>query len=802
MLNQHIKASFRKFKHEKVYFFVSVVGLAIAGAAVLAIASFVSFERSYDSFHEHKDRIYRVTETFKDDGAAVHSAMTHAPLGEVLNGRVSGIRHWTRILPVTAYLSTDDRDKKIESSICFVDSVFFKVFSFNLLDGSPDVLNAPFSIVLTRKKAIEYFGSTEVIGRQLKFTDDDKLFTFFVVGVVDDVPENSHIRFDFLASFSSLDQIMPWYNNWHYPPAYMYVLCDSLVNSTRLNAIITREARSHQPDEVKADSRTYLLQELLSIHLHSSLRDEWSASTSNNILTVLSWVSSIILFLAIVNFVNLSTAQAIKRTHESGIRKALGASQTSLAKGFIIENALLILIGLLAATGLSKLIVSTILSDFIDVTNLSLYPLTGILPFTYTLLVVLLIILISCFYQLLIARKLKPFDVIKDGFNNTGNFPIRKILISFQFFVAGLLLTVTMIMIAQIDYLQTKNLGFKKDEIVVIPLTDKFSSANYQELKNNLLQQVIVKEVCLSSGIPSFDGFYGHSIKIEGRPDELVIEGLGVDEDFVSTFGLNIPIGRDFSRDIASDQREAFIINESAVRMLGLENPIGKELEMTVYVGKRDLRKGKIIGVVSNFNYRTLHTTIEPLLLYINKHVNYADFLSVRLASGTNPSEAIAALARSWQSFNSDIPFDYYFLDARISSLYQKETMLGKLISYFSILALTISSLGLFSISAYYIQHRMKEASIRKVMGATVLEMWRLLIWEYILLVLLVMIIVVPLAWSLTDWWLSGFAYRITPSLYMFFLSTVVMLLVVVMATAYHTLRASLVNPIKYLKQE
>lgn len=802
MLNQHIKASIRKFKREKVYFFASLAGLAIAGAAVLAITSFVGFERSYDRFHKHQDRIYRVTEIFKDDGETVHSAMTHAPLGEVLNGRVSGIEHWVRILPYTAYLSTDDRDKRIESSICFVDSAFFKVFSFKVIEGNSNGLTAPFSILLTRKKAIEYFGSTEVIGKQLQLADDEKSHTFFVVGVVDDVPENSHIKFDFLISFSSLDQIMPWYNNWHHPPTFMYVLRDPLVNSPILDATITREARSHQPDEIKAEARTYQLQELLSIHLYSSLRDEWNSSVSNNILTVLSWVSVIILFLAIVNFVNLSTAQAIKRTHESGIRKALGASQISLAKGFIIENALLIMIGLVAATGLSKLIEWTILADFIDVTQLRPYPVTGILPFIYTLLVVLSIILISCFYQLLAARKLKPFEAIKGGFNNTGNFPIRKILISFQFFVAGLLLTVTMIMIAQIDYLQTKNLGFKKDEIVVLPLTDKFSSANYQELKSKLLQQVMVKEVCLSSGIPGFEGFYGHSIKIEGRPDELIIEGLGVDEDFVSTFGLNIPMGRDFSRDIASDQREAFIINESAVRMLGLENPIGKELEMTVYIGKRDLRKGKIIGVVSNFNYRTLHTTIEPLLLYINKHVNYADFLSVRLASGTNPSDAIKTLALSWQSFNRDIPFGYYFLDERISTLYQKETMVSKLVSYFSILSLIISSLGLFAISAYYIQHRMKEASIRKVMGATALEMWRLLIKEYVLLVLLVMIIVVPLAWSLTDQWLSGFAYRINPSVIIFLASTALMLAVVILATAYHTLRATFVNPVKFLRQE
>jgi putative ABC transport system permease protein len=803
MWRNYILIAWRNLLKEKTYSLLNIVGLAVGLASVLVIYRFIDFELSYDKFHSNHKAIYRIGEEFDDDAQRVRSAMSHAPVAEILANQVAGVKNVIRIYPQSAFISADKQTKYRENLFCFADSLFFDTFSFEPIAGSlSDALNSPFSVVLTEKMANKYFGTTDIIGKEIQFEDETKSYVYNITGVIKNVPQNSHLTFNFIASFSTLEKTMSWYKSWHYPAMYIYLSAEENTSSSELYSNIQKGIDTHQPDYVKEEKRAYVLQPLTSIHLHSNLEFEWEANSHYRYIQIFGWLGLFILLIACINFMNMATAQATKRALEIGLRKTLGGLKSQLVYQFISETLVYVTIAFLISLVISEIALKFLLSELIN-KDLSLFI---FLHWTHALIgigFIIIVALIAGLYPAVYLSTLHPTHAIKSGIADRGRSNLRKGLVTFQFIISGILICATIIIASQINYLQNKNLGFDKELIVSIGLTDRYAQANYTKLKEDLLKESSVVSAGLSSALPANGTFHGFDVKIEGQKDTegINIKTLGTDEDFIKTYGLTILSGRDFSKEIITDQTEAFILNEAAALKFGWKNPVGKDFEMTIYTGKPVLRKGKVIAVVKDFNFQSLHNAVEPLVMYINKHPYYAEFLSVRMQPG-NLKSAVNLLQKKWKDFNPEKPLEYNFLDDGLKKLYQNEMKANWIFTIFTIISVAISALGLFALASYSASKRAKEMGIRKVFGASINQILLLQAKEYVIIILLANAIVIPACWYWAKGWLSNFAYHIMINPLMF-LATVLISLILAMATvAFHSIKLAGQNPVYTIRHE
>ncbi|MCI0750248.1 MAG: ABC transporter permease [Flammeovirgaceae bacterium] len=803
MLKNYILVSIRNMSREKIYASLNIVGLAVGIACVLVIYSYVRFELSYDKFHINHQNIYRVTEEFEDDALRVRSAMSHAPLGDILSDNLAGLKAVVRIYPQSAFISIDKQTKYRESRFCFVDSLFFGTFTFQTINGSLNhALDDPFSVVLTKSTALKYFGDTNIVGKELIYEDETKSYSYNVTAVIKDVPQNSHFNFNFIASFSTLEKFMPWYNNWHYPAMYVYLQMNEYSSFEKLKNTITSLIDKHQPDYVKEEKRAFVIQPLTDIHLHSNLEFEWEANSNAKYLNTFSLLGIFILVIAGINFMNLATAQAAKRSREIGVRKVLGGYRAQLVWQFLSETLAYVLIAFIVSLLLTELSLRFILQGIIQ-KNLTVFDLLdwphALLCVTFILLVSLLAGLYPAFY----LSGFRPSQVIKGALKPEGKTDFRKSLVTFQFIVSCLMISATVIVSSQINYLRNKHLGFDKEHIITISLTDRHSQGNYTVLKEKLLAESGVLSVGLSSALPGKGTFHGFEVKPEGSDPEkeISIKTLGVDEDFLKTYGINVAEGRDFSKDILTDQTGAFILNKAAALKFGWANPVGKDFELTVYINGAIQRKGKVIGLIDDFNFQSLHNQVEPLVLYINKHPYYAEHLSVRMQSG-NLAGSVGIIQKSWKEFHPDKPLEYQFLNDDLNKLYGFEMKISSIFSSLTIIAMIISVLGLFGLSSFMASKRSKEMGIRKVFGANVRQLLSIQFREYLYMILIANAIVIPLCWYWATYWLDNFAYHVTIQPIMFMITLVGSLLLAVVTVSFHSIKVARNNPIDTIRYE
>jgi putative ABC transport system permease protein len=805
MIRYNLRLAFRSLWKKRIFALINVAGLAIGLSAVLVISAYLREELSYDNFHDHGNEIYRITEEYKDDVKQVHSAMNHGPLADLISEQLPGLKNCVRMLPYPAYVSPDKITKYRENSIVFADSTFFKMFSFESVSGRlSDAMQSPFSVVLTESTALKYFGTTDAAGLELYYEDERAAFTYYVSAVIRDVPQNSHFSFDFLFNLASLRIVMPWFNSWHYPPMYIYVQMAEGMNAAIIQSNIQKIADTHAPQEVKAEKRKYAVQPLRTIHLHSTLTNEWQANTSILYVRIFAAIVLFLLAIACINFMNLSTAQSTQRAREVGIRKVMGAFRAQLVRQFLGEAFLVSCISLIISLAVAELLLMTLFRQVIGKELSLVFLVTGYNSFA----LVGFLILISCLAGLYPAISLsgfRPALALKGKTDSPGSvLSLRRALVIFQFFVSALLLIGTIVVLRQFHLLQNKNLGFDKEQLVTIKLVDRRSSGNYQVLKNMLLGETGIKSAAVSSEVPGGQNFYGFEVNPEGFPKfTMSMNSLGMDEDFISTYGIPLAAGRDFSKNIPSDETQAFLLNESAVRFLGWspQSAIGKTFELIVYTGQREERKGRIIGVVKDFNYQTLHSKIEPLVMYMNKHVYYCDYLTVRTTENDIPA-LVSLLKRKWKEFHPEKPLEFQFVNDQLQKHYVAEERISAILSSFAVLSIAISCMGLFGLSAFSAQRRTKEIGIRKVLGANIAQIVKMLSTEYVMMIVFANLLAWPVAYYASIWWLDRFPYRIEFGFDILLVVLGLALVIALVTVSIQSLKAAIANPVKTLRSE
>ena len=795
MIKNYLTVAVRNIARNKTFSAINILGLAIGMACCILILLYVQDELSYDQYHEHAHRIYRVAAEGKVAGTMRQFAITPFPMGPAL------VRDYPEVIKAVRFFQGTNPRRLVEDQhghvffedgVLFTDANVLEVFNFPLSQGDPKTaFLEPFSIVITEAVAQKYFGKQNPMGQTLTL---DKKAWFKVTGVLKDTAHNTHSQFDFLAS--PILQEPGWFNH----EFYTYLLLQQNDSAGELEAKLPNFIETHAGEQYKAAGLTikYFLQPLTDIHLHSHL--EWEMSPNGDIRYVYLFLSIafFVLVLACVNFMNLSTARSATRSKEVGMRKVVGANRSQLIRQFIGESIWLALVALLFAIVLVELSLPEF-NAFIQRELALNY--TGNWHVVLALLSVALFAgLLSGIYPAFFLSAFQPVEVLKRmltrGLKTSSS---RKTLVVFQFVISIILIIGTVVVYGQVDYIRNKKLGFNKEHVIVMPNPGKQLTERYRSILStygnvlNTSRSVSVPGRKLPSNLfrPSSDSAYS---------DGLIINHLQVDHGFISTYGLELIEGRDFSKDISSDKYGTFILNEAAMRKLGWTSRANQKLELIFPEGGKlkVVVQGDVVGIVKDFHYKSLHHEIEPLIIMT---VNWFAYFSIRIRSD-DVAGTLSFLKAQWKEIAPNKPFDYFFLDDDYDKLYRAEEQIGTLFGLFSLLAIFVASLGLFGLASFTAQQRIKEIGIRKVLGASVSNLVLLLSKEFAILVGLANLITWPIAYYAMNRWLQDFAYRIDLEIWAFVLSGFLALLIALTTVSYQAYKVARTNPVDALRYE
>ncbi|MFO7446714.1 MAG: ABC transporter permease [Ignavibacteriaceae bacterium] len=807
MLKNYLKIAFRNLVRYKAYSVINISGLAIGITCFMLIYLFIKDELSYDKFHSKADRIYRVTERIDADGQGENSSSNPFPVMKaMLNDYPHLIEEGVRLFNFQQpTLTLEYKDQKFnESKIFFADSTFFKVFDFPLAVGDKNtVLAKPNSVVLTKKLANKYFGDENPVGQSILYEGN---FNLAVTGVFEDLPLQSHMDFDCLISFSTIYQITGgnfFDQQWIWNPCWTYILLKDGVNPGELEKQFPEFVQKYYPDFIKPQV-SHSLQALTDIHLHSKLDYEMYQNNDAANIYIFSAVGIMILFIACINFMNLATARSARRAREVGMRKVLGAEKKQLVKQFLGESTILSFIAVIIAALFVELLIPLF-------NNLAGKELTFDLFSDPATLVVLLVVglvvgIVSGLYPAFFLSASEPIKVVKSSFKlETKSVLLRKGLVVLQFAISLALIIGTLVVYEQLNYMQNANLGFNKEQIVVIPFRPPIVN-RYEAFKNDLLRNNNITHVSVMNEIIG-QHHNTHEINYEGMETDKVVyfPGLLVDEDFSETFDLQIIAGRDFSKEYPRDDSLGIIINEATVKNLGWGSPeeaINKKFSTSFGGGISNSER--VIGVVKDFNFVSLKKPIEAFFLDIAPAQTRPFFLkyaAARIKPG-DVKNTIAYIGEQWNRSMPEYPFEFSFLDENLNQMYKEQDNLGKLVAYFSILAILIACLGMFALASFSAEQRTKEIGIRKVLGASVSGIILLFSKDFMKLILLAVIIASPAAYFVLDKWLDDFAFRINISFSVFIIAAAITLLIALSTISYQAIRAALANPVKAVKYE
>ena len=823
MIQNYIKIAWRNLVRNKVSSIINIGGLAIGLACVLLIGMYVKDELGYDRFFKDANRIYRVNtheKTGNDEFVAGH---TPPPVGAALMSNFPEVESYTRIfLPgdeVVHYLDNGQRHSLTEKSLLSVDSNFLQFFSYPLLAGDPKTcLNGPNYIVLTEKAAKKYFGDASPIGKNLVFDEYAKPFT--VTAVLKDLPEQSSLQFDVLQSNVGMPPVKRF--NWSWIWLQMGTYVKLKANAPNDEASIKRlEARFPAMVRVQAASAfkrlgqpfdqfiknggkyDISLQPLTAIHLLSqNIGSRYINQSDIKYVYIFSAVALFIMLLACVNFMNLATAQSAKRAKEVGIRKVLGSERGQLIGQFMSEAFLYTA----SATLIACFIVAACLPAFnqLAAKELSLQTFFNVYTVAALVLLVLLTTLLAGMYPAFFLTSFKPAAVLKgsaDADKTGGGFFTRNALVVFQFSVSTVLIICTIVVYKQLMYNQSKDLGFNKENVLIVANADRLGQ-HEESFRQELLQLPGVGGASISTSLPTQKS-YTDTYKPEDDENmtasgkDLWLSGYMADESFVPTLKLQILEGRNFAKNFTDSA--SIILNETAVKQIGWSNPIGKTI---FYPG--DQRRFKVIGVVRDFNTESLRNPISSFALFYKTsqaiHVAPA-YLAVRIKPG-DYQKAIGHIQAKWAEFMPDNPFEYSFLDAEFDSLYRTDQTIGKVFSVFTFLSLTVACLGLLGLAMFTAERRTKEIGIRKVLGASVQNVVTMLSKDFLKLVMIASLIAFPVAWYAMNKWLQDFAYKTDISWWVFAISTGAVCAIALFTISFQSLKAAMTNPVESLRSE
>ncbi|SDT29720.1 putative ABC transport system permease protein [Mucilaginibacter mallensis] len=798
MIRNYIKTAYRSLLKNKGFTVLNVLGLSVGLATCLLIVFYVVDEFSYDRYNTNADRIYRITENARLNGNEGSYAGTEKPLMDALKS-FPQIEKTARLFPKeTLFISSQKfsirkgNNNIQEKNVVFAESNLFDVFTLPMTDGSPSTsLTEPHSAVITESMAKKYFNKTNVVGQTLTINDTS---VYKITGVIKDIPSQSHFNYDFFLSYSSLPESRA--GGWGYSGIHNYVLLKPATNVKALEAQILKVELKNSPP-VWTTGSNYLkivLTPLLDIHLKSTSQYELMQNGNIEYVYIFSAIAILVLLIACVNFMNLSTARSANRAKEVGVRKVLGSARKYLIAQFLTESILVTLVSTFIAVALAWLAMP-LFNQMAD-KHLAITPhaFTWLLP---ALLVIVLVIgFLAGSYPAFFLSAFQPIDVLKgkvaSGFK--GGF-LRSFLVVFQFSISIFLIIGTLVIYNQLNYIHTKSLGYNRSQMLVIKNTNVLGK-QAKILKQEVKQTQGVANATMTTYLPTGDdrnitGLFPE-LPIDIKHD-LLTEFWPVDEDYINTLGIKLISGRNFSAQLASDTA-ALIVNEAFVRRFGQKDPLNK----TIYRDSYGIQAFHIIGVVKDFHYSSLRDEIKPLALVYNEDKGS---ITARVSTANLPA-LMSQIQDKWKDLSPNNQFTWSFMDQDFDATYRSEQRIGTIFISFTALAIAIACLGLFGLAAYAAEQRNKEIGIRKVLGASVSTIVSMLSMDFIKLVFIAILISSPLAWWAMNKWLQDFAYRINIQWWIIALAGFTAIFIAFITISFQSIRAALANPVESLRSE
>ncbi len=818
MIKNYLKVALRAILRSRLTSTINVLGLALALTSAVLIYLFTKDELSYDRYHSKADRTYRITrEFFSRNGTSnLHLAAIAPPIGPLVKNDFGEVELMARTLEYSIVMAIEENGERTkistEPNVFVAEPDLFKILDINVVSGDPQKsLERPQTVMLSESAAKKYFGTTKVIGKQLK---GGQKLDLEVIGVFKNFPDQSHWHPDFLISFSTLNDSTVYgrkglETNWGNNAFSTYIVLaqgtDPKKIEERFPSFLDKHYGSYAkanfgvPADFIASKTTKLyLQNIQDIHLRSHLDDEIEVGGNSNNVLMMAVIGLFIMLIACFNFVNLSTARATTRAKEVGLRKAVGAFRNQLIGQYLSESILISFFGLVLAIGfawitlnwLNQFTGKHLTLQFIENWPLSL----GLIGFA------LVVGFLAGIYPAFVISSFNPALVLKGQQGSIqGKGGTRKILVVMQFAISIVLIIATLVTTQQLNFMNNAKLGFDKDRLVTLPYYRELGP-NYDAFYNELTKSSTIKNAVRSSRIPTgrlLDSS-GASLVQDGQliPSSITLKMISADYEFFNTYGIRFSAGRDFSRNIKTDDSLAYVVNEAAVKALGWksnEEVVGKEFQ---YGGVT----GKLIGVVNDFHFESLHQRIVPMIFLPVKQ-SYYNYLTVKIA-GNNFQEGLEHLQKIWKSFLPIRPFEYQFTSDRYKKLYESEQKENQLFAIFSGLAIFIAALGLFGLATFNTLQRIKEIGIRKVLGASVTNILGLLSKEIVMLILIANVVAWPIAWMLMSKWLNSFAYHIAMNVLWYGLAAIAAILIALLTVSTQTLKAAMTNPVNTLKYE
>jgi len=795
MIKNLFLVAIRNFRRDKWYSLLNILGLTIGIAFSLFLLFYIKDELSYDRYNEKASRIYRINANIKEaDKDTMRWAVTPFPMGPALSKDYPEVEEAVRFVSNGKTLYKNGEIRLYEDKVFFADSNLFRVFTYKFIEGNPQTaLVAPNSMVLTQSVAEKFFGKTKpYIGKTLENASGD---VYKITAVIRDVPRNSHIRFNIVMSKSSLPA--DFANNWGGFGFYTYVLLKPNTSAAAFEKKLLPVYDKYLASIFAQFNirMRFSVQRISSIHLHSTMNNEPEELGSTSYIYIFSAVAFFMLLIACINYMNLTTARSARRSKEIGIRKVTGSSKLQLVAQFLIESTLTAFFAFLLSIGAIALLLPTFNSlsgKFISFSTL-LEP--------GTILIILAVVvftgLVGGSYPAFYLSKFNPINVLKGTLSKgSSNVTLRRSLVVIQFSISMIMLICTWVVYGQLKYLRSKDLGFNKDQVLTISAnTDRDVKGKVLAFKNDMRTNPQISSVSTSQGVPgSGINFSLFSIESKNGFVDKGVDCYGVDEDYFKTLGMKIVKGRNFSG--LPDTLHSIIVNENMVKEFSWgDNAIGKRVK---FPGDTSGKYLEVVGVVKDFNQKSLYNPIAPLLLYYRPNNN-----SIQLKlDAKDISSTVAKVEKSWKGFFPDLPFQYTFLDRDFDSQYVADQKRGKIFVAFSALTILITCLGLLGLIAFTTEQRQKEISIRKVMGANAGQIVPLIIRNFLALIGLSCIVAFPVAWYFMDKWLKIFTYNTGLAVTPFILSACAVLLITLLTVIFHTLKAALANPVRALRTE
>ncbi|MGN6266172.1 MAG: ABC transporter permease [Ginsengibacter sp.] len=810
MIKNYFKIAWRNLMRHKTFSFIDIFGLSLGIATCFIIMMYVQNELSFDRFNKNADRIVRIVFKADINGGKIFEANVMPPVAQTMKNDYPEVQDATRLqvggAPKIIYKGKIFKDDEM----AFVDPNFFSIFTLPLIEGdAKTALQQPNTIIISKAIAKKYFGNEDALGKTLVFPDN-KNVSFKVTGVMDNVPENSHFHFDLFASMLSMDNAKS--DSWMGSNFFTYVLLKPGADYKKLASKLPAMVEKYMGPQIqqnmgislkqfitKGNHLGFALQPLTSIHLYSHSNYELSPPGNAMYVYIFGAIAIFMLLIACINFINLSTASASQRAKEVGVRKVIGSGKFQLVKQFLIESALLVFIALL----ISVILVKLALPVFNSISGQELHFNFNLTMAASFIGLGLLVSFIAGLYPAFYLSSFKPVEVLKGKFTRANRtFGLRSGLVVFQFFISVGLIIGTIVVWKQMQFIQNKNLGYDKEQLLTIPNSYALGK-NETVFKQEMLQNPQIVNATISSYKPAGPSNGGNALAYpEGRDNEIMrTTEYHVDENYIPTFEMKMVAGRNFSKNFATDST-AMIINETAANAFGWNKTNGYRAALGKTIIRENSNRGinvpyHVIGVVKDFNFQSLHQPITPLLMTLEP--DHGLIFKVKTA---DIKGLLASMKTSWDKFNTGEPFIFSFMDDLYNKTYAAEQNTGTILNIFALLTILVACLGLFGLVTYSAEQRTKEIGIRKVLGASVVSVTKMLSKDFIKLVFIACIVAFPLSWWAMHQWLQSFAYRINISWWMFLAAGVIAILIALITVSFQAIRAAMANPVKSLRSE